>query len=72
MHAIHAPAARTDMAKQGRKYGNLNIHVVERLSYGLGGVKILMSGKWLRGYLLSKYRFLRENTGVLLCRLKQD
>jgi hypothetical protein len=35
MQATQAPAARTDMAKEGRKYGNLNIYVVARLSYGI-------------------------------------
>jgi hypothetical protein len=35
MHATHAPAARADMTKQGRKYGNLKVHVTELLSYGL-------------------------------------
>jgi hypothetical protein len=39
MHATHAPAARIDMTRQGRKYGNLKVHVIKVLSYGLNDAK---------------------------------
>ena len=41
MHATHAPVASTDMTRQGRKYGNLKVHVTKMLSYGLNDGKKL-------------------------------